>query len=200
MRKLIFSLGIAALGFTAFTAFTATTNTTPAMNENESTILWTGSKVVGGKHTGAIQVKESNLEFKKGKLTGGTVVADMTTITNTDQEGEWMDKLVGHLNSDDFFSTAKFPTSTIKITKITAAKTANTYNVVADLTIKGITNSEAFEVTVKDAEKGYLITSNVTIDRSKYDVKYGSSSFFDNLGDKAISNDFTLNASIFSAK
>ncbi len=193
----ILGLGIAALGFTAFTS---TTKVAPGTDANESTIIWTGSKVVGGEHTGAIQVKESNLKFKKGKLTGGMVVADMTTITNTDQEGEWMEKLVGHLNSDDFFATAKNPTSTIKITKVTAGKTANTYNVVADLTIKGITKSESFEATVKDAGNGYLTTANATIDRSKYDVRYGSSSFFDDLGDKAISNDFTLNVSIYSAK
>jgi len=32
----------------------------------------------------------------------------------------------------------------------------------------------------------------LTIDRSKYDVRFGSNSFFDNLGDKAISNDITF--------
>ena len=36
------------------------------------------------------------------------------------------------------------------------------------------------------------VTAKVIIDRSKHDIRYGSNSFFDNLGDKAIYNNFEL--------
>lgn len=196
MKKstLLLGLGFAAVvGLSAFTVAgekKASTST--------SVIEWTGSKVIGGGHTGTISVKESQFEFKKDKLVQGTVVADMTSITNTDLEGEWMQKLIGHLNSDDFFSTSKYPTATIKTTKVTPGKESNTYDVVADLTIKGITKPQTFTATVKPNGKGHIITANVDIDRTQYDVKYGSSSYFDSLGDKAISDNFNLKVKIYT--
>lgn len=199
MKKstLILSLGVAVLGFSAFTN---NTNSEFPGEPATSIINWTGSKEVGGSHTGTIQVKEANLEFQKGVLKGGSITADMTTIVDTDLEGEWNAKLVGHLNSADFFSTAKFPTSTIKITKVAPGKTANTYNVVADLTIKGITNSQSFVAKVTQNKSSYITTVNVDVDRTKYGVRYGSPSFFDDLGDKAISNNFNLKVTIVTTK
>lgn len=199
MKKstLVLSLGVAILGLSAFTNVS---NDNSKDASAKSIINWTGSKVVGGDHTGTIQVKEANLQFDKGVLTGGSIVADMTTITDTDLDGEYGAKLVGHLNSDDFFSTSKFSTSTLKITKLTKGKKANTYNVVADLTIKGITKSESFTATVVEKGSNYMVTANVNINRTKYDVRYGSSSFFDDLGDKAISDEFNLNVTIVTAK
>ena len=196
MKKstLILGLGFAAvLGLSAFTSAGEKN-----AKETTSVIEWTGSKVIGGDHTGTISIKDSQFEFKKGQLSGGTVIADMTTITNTDLDGEWNQKLVGHLNSDDFFSTAKHPTATLKITKVSKGTDANTYKVVADLTIKGITKSQNFVATVKPDGKHHVITANVNIDRTQYDVKYGSSSYFDSLGDKAISDNFNLNVTIYT--
>lgn len=196
MKKstLILGLGFAAIaGLSAFTSIEKKESSTAT-----SIIEWTGSKVIGGDHTGTIAIKESKLEFKKDKLIGGTVVADMTTITNTDLEGEWNQKLVGHLNSDDFFSTSKYPTATIKITEVNPGKDANTYNVVADLTIKGITKSQKFTAIVKHEGKHHVVKVNVDIDRTQYEVKYGSSSYFDSLGDKAISDNFNLKVTIYT--
>jgi polyisoprenoid-binding protein YceI len=196
MKKstLILGLGFAAIvGLSAFTAAGK-----KMVSKTTSIIEWTGSKVVGGDHTGTISIKDSHIEFKKDKLVGGTVIADMTSITNTDLEGEWNQKLIGHLNSDDFFSTSKYPTATIKITQVTSGKDANTYNVVADLTIKGITKSQKFMATVKPDGKHHIVTASVNIDRTQYEVKYGSSSYFDSLGDKAISDDFNLNVTIYT--
>lgn len=197
MKKstLILSLGLAVLGLSAFTSAKENKG-----EKHTSVIEWVGSKVIGSDHTGTISIKNSDLEFKDGVLTGGSVVADMTSITCTDLEGEWNAKLVGHLNSDDFFSTDKFTTSTIKITKVTPAKEANTYNVVADLTIKGITNSQSFMATVKPDGKHHIVTAKLNIDRTKYNVKYNSNSYFESLGDKAISDEFSLNVTLHTAK
>ena len=197
MKKstLILSLGMSVLALSAFT--TKKGDHTP---KTQSVINWTGSKVVGGSHNGTIQVAENSLKFEDGVLMSGSVVADMTTIKNEDLEGEWNQKLVGHLNSEDFFSTSKFKTATIKINQITKADKPNAYNVKGDLTIKGITNSESFTVLVTPEKANYKVTTTLNVNRTKYNVRYGSSSFFDDLGDNAISDEFILDVTIFVAK
>jgi polyisoprenoid-binding protein YceI len=112
----------------------------------------------------------------------------MTTITNTDLENEnYNQKVVGHLKSDDFFGVEKYPSATFEVTG--SSKFSNGKATLSgDITIKGKTESISFEVV--RAEKEY--TAKVEIDRSKFDVKYDSNSFFDNLGDKAIDDIFEL--------
>ena len=199
MKKssLILGLGLAVIGLSAFTI---KANKNIAATPEKSVIEWTGSKVIGGSHNGTIEIKENNLVFTDGKLTGGSVVADMTTIKDLDLEGEYNQKLVGHLNSDDFFGVEKFKTATIKVTKISKGSEAHTYNVTADLTIKGITHPQSFVAHVHSKEKHHVVTANVDVDRSKYNVRYGSTSFFDDLGDKAISDNFNLKVTVVSPK
>ena len=115
----------------------------------------------------------------------------MTSVNTTDLSGEWKGKLDGHLKSADFFSTEKFKTSTLVFKKI-AAKANGVYTVTADLIIKGITNPVTFDLAVK----GNTASTVVKIDRTKYDIKYGSASFFDGLKDKAIYDDFDINVNL----
>ena len=171
------------------------TTTTIAQNKKinveKSKINWVGKKVTG-KHEGTINLKEGLLVFKKNKLTGGNFIVDMTSLSTTDlKPGEGKEKLEGHLKSDDFFGTDKFATSKL-VFKTIKANGKNSYTVTGDLTIKSITNPITFIITVK----GNSAITNLKIDRTKYDVKYGSGSFFDNLGDKAISDNFDLNVAL----
>jgi len=162
-----------------------------SVNAEKSSIVWLGKKVTG-EHTGNIKIKEGSFEVKKDKIVSGTFVIDMTTITNTDlTDAEYNGKLVGHLKSDDFFGVEKFPTATLKITEATAFKD-NKATVKGNLTIKGKTNPIEFVVTKNVAN----YTATLIVDRSKYDVKYGSSSFFEGLGDKVIYDEFTLDVTL----
>ena len=157
----------------------------------KSKISWVGKKVTG-QHIGTVNLKDGSLTFKANKLTAGTFTIDMTSITSGDlKAGEGKEKLEGHLKSEDFFGTEKFPTATLKFTKV-VAKANNTYTVTADLTIKGITKPVTFDTTVN----GNKSTAALKIDRTKYDIKYGSGSFFDNLGDKAISDEFEVTVAL----
>ena len=45
-----------------------------------------------------------------------------------------------------------------------------------------------------------VFTANLDIDRSKYNVRYGSNSFFDSLGDAAIDDIFKLNIKLITNK
>jgi polyisoprenoid-binding protein YceI len=136
------------------------------------------------------------LEYTDGVLTGGTFTVDMTTIDCTDLEGEWKDKLVNHLKSADFFGVETYPTATFVITDVVSRGKPGEYKVVGDMTIKNKTNEVKFNAVIDDSGEGRTGTANVTIDRSEYDVRYGSGSFFDNLGDKTIYDDFDLEISL----
>lgn len=157
----------------------------------KSTINWKASKVTG-THTGTVGIKSGSLDIEKGKLKGGSFVVDMKSIVVTDLSGMGKEKLEGHLNSDDFFSTAKFAEATLKISSVTPMAMSGEYAVTADLTIKGISKPITFTAKVSDTQASAV----VKVDRTKYDIKYGSGSFFDNLGDKAIDDTFELNINL----
>ncbi|MFH0759301.1 MAG: YceI family protein [Bacteroidota bacterium] len=158
-----------------------------AVDTQKSSIEWLGKKI-GGQHTGNIQLKSGHIELVKGEISAGHFIVDMTSITDTDLKDEaYNQKLVGHLKSDDFFGVEAYPTSEFVVTE--SSKFINgTATITGDLTIKGKTESISFEVV----RSGKDYTASVAIDRSKFDVRYGSNSFFDNLGDKAIDDIFTL--------
>lgn len=162
------------------------------VNVSKSTIAWVGKKVTGSKHEGNINFKEGNLIFKSKKLVGGNFTVDMNSINVTDiKAGEGKEKLEGHLKNDDFFGTETHPTATL-VFKSLGDKGNGTYSVTADLTIKGITESVKFEIVVsKNTAK-----ANLKVDRTKFGIKYGSGSFFDSLGDKAINDEFDLNITL----
>ena len=155
-----------------------------------SKVVWKGYKVTGS-HEGVIAIKSGHLNFNEEKLIGGEFIIDMSTITNTDLEGEYKGKLEGHLKSDDFFGVEKFPTSTLNFTNVKAVG-KNSYKVTGDITIKGKTESMEFDLSVY----GNKANASLKIDRSKFDVRYGSTSFFDGLKDKAIYDEFDLIADL----
>ena len=175
-----------ALALVVVLSTLSVTAQTKKVDASKSTVNWVGKKVTG-KHEGTVNLKDGKLIFKGKKLAGGTFNVDMTSLTATDLTGEYQGKLNGHLKSEDFFGTEKFPTATLVFKKV-VKKTANLYTVTGDLTIKGKTNPITFDL----ATTQNTAATSLKIDRTKYDIKYGSGSFFDNLGDKAISDDFDL--------
>lgn len=182
------------------TAKTATTSVkSTAVNTSKSTIDWVGKKVLG-QHNGKIKIQSGTILTKNGILAGGEFVIDMKSITNEDlTDPDYNKKLIGHLTSADFFNVEQFPTSNVKITKVLKlTNKPNTYNLTADLTIKGITKSITFPATFKAAGNGFEGNAKITVDRTLWDIKYGSSNFFEGLGDKAIKNEFELNVNLAS--
>ncbi len=157
---------------------------------NESSAVWTGKKF-GGSHTGTIDIKNGTLEFNDNLLSGGSFVIDMSSINVTDLTGESKGKLEGHLKSDDFFSTESYPEATLEFTDVKKSA-ANFYAVTADLTVKGTTHPVNFDLAISDNKA----TTTVVIDRSKYNVKYGSKSFFQGLGDNFIYDDFEVDVNL----
>ncbi len=176
---------------TILVAGVAFTNTiVKQIDITKSTINWTGKKL-GKTHIGSINFHKGHLEMEDGNLVGGMFEIDMTSITSLDlKEGKGKEKLEGHLKSDDFFGVATYPTAKLVITAVTGSD--STYSVTGDLTIKATTLPITFDLMLD----GNTATTKFVIDRSKYDVRYGSGSFFDNLGDTAIYNDFELDITL----
>jgi len=155
-----------------------------------SSVTWTGKKVTGS-HTGTIQLKSGYFKVEDEKLIGGEFVIDMTTINNNDLTGEDKGKLEGHLKSEDFFGIEKYPTAKLIFTSV-AKKGDETYGVVANLTIKNETHPVTFDLDWKENSA----SAKLSIDRTKFDVRYGSGSFFDALGDKTIYDNFDLEVNL----
>ncbi|QEK51957.1 YceI family protein [Pedobacter aquae] len=169
------------------------------VDTQKSKIEWIGKKVTG-EHRGEIKLASGVLNYNGSALNGGNFVINMNSMTVTDLQGEMNGKLLGHLKADDFFGVDKFAQSKFVITKVTAAG-AGKVNISGNLTIKGITQPLTFPaaITVKN---GVLVAvaNGVKVDRTKYDIKYGSKSFFDSLGDKAINDEFELNINLVAKK
>ena len=181
---------IVTLLFTA-TAFLSNLNAQEtSINAAESSIHWLGKKVTG-QHEGNINLVSGNLIMENGTLTGGSFIVDMNSIKTTDLQGESAQKLEGHLKSDDFFGVATHPQATLVFTSV-ETKGSGLYTITGDFTIKGKTNPATFDLQINEDSA----TAKVVIDRSLYDVRYGSKSFFDNLGDKVIYNDFDLDVTL----
>jgi len=166
------------------------------VDASASTVKWVGKKVTG-QHNGTIALKGGRLEMEGDQLTGGIFTIDMTTITCEDLSGDGKGKLEGHLKSDDFFGVEKFPSATFVITKA-VPQGPGAYKIIGNITIKKITEEIQFLTTVTEKDGKMVASADITIDRSKFDVRFGSGSFVDNLGDKTIYDNFDLSVTLVS--
>lgn len=190
----------AAVAILAFAAFKPALKTeTFTIDTKNSSIEWVAAKVTG-KHNGTVKISSGNLVFNGKSLQGGSFTTDMNSIAVVDLQGESAQKLIGHLRSDDFFSVEKHPTSEFRIIKVSPAGT-DQVNITGDLTIKGITQPITFPAIVKRQGNAVVaVAKGVKVDRTKYDIKYGSKSFFGGIGDKAIDDEFTLSINLAGKK
>ncbi len=164
--------------------------------DNESSKLTWAAKKATGDHNGEVKVSNGNFAIENNALKGGSFDIDLNTITDadlTDQASN--DKLVSTLKSETFFNTEKFPKANFVLASATKTS-GNQYDVKGKLTIKGITNDVSFPATVTVAGKKLTATAKITVDRTKYDIKFRSKNFFENLGDKVIYDDFDINVNL----
>ena len=177
---------------------------TYVVNADGSTMAWVGEKVTG-KHNGVISLKDGVFSVEGDKMSGNFTV-DMTSIVVKDipMDNEYNGKLTGHLKSPDFFSVADHPEAKFEITKVVPYKAKDgeeaNYKVTGNLTIKGITHEISFPAMITMDGDSFSAKAKTSIDRSRWDIRYGSGSFFDNLGDKLIYDDFHLEINLVGSK
>ncbi|WP_422107912.1 YceI family protein [Winogradskyella sp.] len=185
MKTIKKTTAMIAIAFMTF-SFTTLDKTDKQVSADKSTVTWKGYKVTGS-HTGQISIKSGTLSFNDNKLTGGNFTIDMTTISVTDLKGDYKAQLEGHLKSDDFFGVTDHPEAKLVFTKVKASG-KNAYEITGDITIKGKTETISFDLSIY----GNKATGSLKIDRTKFNVRYGSASFFDNLKDKVIYDEFDI--------
>lgn len=160
-----------------------------------SSMEWTGSRVDGVSFTGTMDELEGEAFFEDGDLVGGEFTINMDSM-NIDNQG-----LLDHLKNEDFFDVEKFKTATFKITEVGKLNPNNAKQEISgDLTIKGITKNITFTASITETNEIYGAVADFAIDRTDWDIKYGSGDFFDDLGDKAIKNEIEFKLNIVTKK
>ncbi|WP_406684511.1 YceI family protein [Seonamhaeicola sp. MEBiC1930] len=170
------------------------------VNLDESSIHWQGFKPTG-KHNGTINLTNGSIDVTAEKISGGNFTIDMNSIVVLDipAEKKGNAKLTGHLKSPDFFDTETFPNATFEITGLEEVEGKTMLS--GNLTLKDRTNNVTFPVSISNENGTISLTSETfTIDRSKWNVKHQSKSFFDNLGDKFINDEIELKVSVKATK
>tara|TARA_B100002052_G_C15774257_1_gene548486 strand:- start:88 stop:651 length:564 start_codon:yes stop_codon:yes gene_type:complete len=159
----------------------------------ESFLKWTGTQLSGKSHYGTLSFKSAGLKFSDNRLVGGSFVVDMTSLSVDDLTGKGKKSLEGHLKSDDFFSVSDFSVSELKINSVEKVS-EHEYSATGNLTIKGYTHEAKVTFFIKKGSNN--MTAKLVFDRSKYNVRYGSGSFFEKLGDNLILDDIELEATL----
>jgi polyisoprenoid-binding protein YceI len=174
--------------FTLVTLFlsSAVAQTKLLADTAKTKMVWLGEKVTG-EHTGTIKLQSGWLNWKDNRIVSGEFNVDMTSIKDEDKNA----RLVGHMKSDDFFGVEKYPVAKLVITGSTPFDKGSGV-VTGNLTIKDISNPVEFKAAMQKKDDGTWFFANITVDRTKYNIRYGSGSFFDNLGDKTIYDDFKM--------
>jgi polyisoprenoid-binding protein YceI len=190
-KLILFAITFAAFSFVSQSAI-AQDNF--KVNVENSKLTWKGYKPTGD-HTGTITLASGNIILTGNKLTGGSFVADMGTIKDVDGSA----KLEGHLKSADFFDIAVYPTSKFEITKSEIKESK--MHITGNMTIKGITKQITFPATLAVNKDNVTLTSDTfQINRADFNVKYNSKTFFDNLKDKFINDEFDFQVTIVAKK
>jgi len=164
--------------------------TSRLIDVENSKIKWIGEELSGKNHYGSLKFKNGNLQLDNGKIISGNFTVDMNTINVEDLQGGSKQRLEGHLRSDDFFSVEKFSEAIFEINSSAVVNEDGANQILSgNLTIKGITHPAKIEINDNWAAK-------LVFDRSKYDVRFRSGNFFQNLGDKLIYDEIVISANI----
>lgn len=162
------------------------------LNNMESKLKWTGKEMTTKEHYGSIDFKSGIMTLKDNQPVYGKFIVDMITLKNEDLPEDYRGRLEGHLKSDDFFSVDKFSEAILEFTTSSVQNSVE-YNIQANLTIKGTTHPVDFTMNFIDDHW----KANLIFDRSKYDVRFRSGTFFENLGDKLIYDDIVIETDLF---
>ena len=172
-----------------------TSNDTLIIDTENTNINWIGRKVTG-EHSGTLNLSDGFIIWNGQSIVGGKIIFDMGSIQNTDIESlDWKQKLDNHLKDEDFFHTDSFPHAILEINRQTAILDENKRTrkeILADLTIRGVTHKIKFPFIFSQSNNILTGEGSVDIDRTLYNIKYKSSKFFDDLGDRLIYDDFTV--------
>jgi polyisoprenoid-binding protein YceI len=191
MKKVQIILSAVILGFASLTNAVAAPKPV-AVSTSASKVVWLAKKVTG-EHNGTVAISKGSLDVDGNKLVGGSFTIDLKSIVCKDlTDPTYNQKFITHISSGDFFEVEKFPTANFVITKVVGNQISG------NMTVKGITKAITFPAQISVTGGKVAATANITLDRTDYNIKYGSKKFFESIGDKAIYDDFALTVSLVS--
>jgi polyisoprenoid-binding protein YceI len=151
-----------------------------------SLVEWAGRNP-GTRHSGTVDIAKGTIDIKDGKITG-TIEIDMSTIHNTNLEGDELQPVLeAHLQSDDFFFTKMFPKAVFAFKDAKRIEpgwlTAPNYHIDGELNLRGVTAGLEYDATVTlIQEDSFTLEAHFDMDRTRWGVIYGSTRFFEHLG------------------
>lgn len=184
----------------------STTGAEYTVDLSNSKIEWEGEKkFTNAGHNGVISLKNGTFKIEDGAIQAGNFVIDMKTLQNTDLEDSPEDqkKLEGHLKSEDFFHVSKYPEAKFELTSIEPLENDNagTHSVNGNLTLKDVTKNISFPAEVEMGKDKFKAQAEFHINRTDFNVKYGSKTFNPDLvKDKIIKDQIHLNLHIVANK
>jgi polyisoprenoid-binding protein YceI len=174
-----------------------------SFNVASSKINWEGKKTLIKEwvDTGNISIQSGSVTLVDDKIIEGRIIIDMNSITaQKTGAGEGETNLSKHLKSADFFNVEIFPTSQFILTSIIPSEKENEYLAKGDITIKNITKNIEFPMNIYMTNGSISMNAKIILDRTLFDVRFGSTNFFKDIGDKAIDNNFTLKLELIANK
>ena len=167
---------------------------------DKSELSWIGKELSTKIHTGSLNISNGIIQVGDDNSISGNIKINMSTINVTDLQGRSKEMLEKHLRSADFFEVENYPEAQINFKSKSFNKLVNQISFEGDLTIKDITNPISFNATLIESSPYLKANAILSFDRSKYDVRFRSGSFFENLGDKLILDDIDVNIKLVTEK
>jgi polyisoprenoid-binding protein YceI len=163
-----------------------------SLNLETSNIRWYGEEITGKQHYGDLKFSSGNIQINNEVVTNGSFIVNMNSLTVEDLSGGGKKRLEGHLRSTAFFGVSDHPQASLSISSMVEID-GNSQILDGQLTIKGVTHPINFSLTLTPENNASAI---LVFDRSKYDVRFRSGSFFDELGDKLILDEIKLEVAL----
>ena len=167
---------------------------------DDSELSWIGTELSTKTHTGTIDFTDGTIVVDNDNTISGNVKINMSTINVTDLQGRSKEMLERHLRSSDFFEVESYSEAKFSFISKSFDKLSNQISFVGDLTIKDITNPISFNATLLETTPFLKAKAVLSFDRSKYNVRFRSGNFFENLGDKLILDDIDVNIRLVTKK
>ncbi len=169
---------------------------------SDATVAWQGKRPLmeGYMDSGTLKISSGTVTVSEGSASG-KFVFDMSTISaGATGKGSGMEILTNHLKSADFFDIAKYPTATLVVTKATPTTTAYEYIAEGTLQMKGETHPISFPVTMYSDGMDLRAKGVIEVNRTIWNIKYGSGKFFQDLGEKMIDDVFSVSVDLILKK
>jgi polyisoprenoid-binding protein YceI len=163
-------------------------------------VHWDATKVTGA-HNGIVKVVDGRIAIVDNVIVDGMLRIPMSSINVHDiQDAESNQKLTAHLSSADFFDVQNHPYAVYKINKSKGTLSGGKVTLEGIMNIKGISVPQSIAMEVHDKGDRWILVGTMELDRSNYNIRYGSGSFFSGLGDKLIHDQFKLRPEIVIVK